>query len=195
MASKRTYTTPEVVFRPAFTLVGIATTLSLRAAREVQAIGNIAAELYMRRQEVEHRTGDTLVLFQRYPSNRRFDDLVPYTFTLGWMVEHTDSLPEGMVALTIPPGEYARFTHTGADHEIPATYSGIYGKALRGMRRWSAGYDYEVWDKFEPFRHRRSMVDIYVALQRRFPVRRSYLSDEAAIWEGYAGSASDQEPL
>ncbi len=195
MASKRTYTTPEIVFRPAFALVGISTTLSLRAAREVHAIGNISAELHLRRHEVEHRVGDTLVLFQRYPSNRRFDDLVPYTFTLGWMVERMDSLPVGMVGSTIPPGEYARFTHTGADHEIPATYSGIYGKALRGMRRWSLGYDYEVWDNFEPFGHRRSMVDIYVALQRRFPARRSFLSDEAARWEGYTDTVSDQEPL
>ncbi len=191
MKKKRTYTRPEIAVRPALVLVGMSATMSLRAAREIHAVERIAQTMYERRDEIGERASDTLILFQQYPSHRSFNDLEPYTFTLAWTVARIDVIPTGMVSLAVPGGEFARFTHTGAEYEIDATYRGIYGRTLRGLKRWPLGYDYETWDDYRPMAHRRTMIDIYVALQRRFPTRRSYLSDDAAIWDGYTSDDAE----
>lgn len=73
-------------------------------------------------------------------------------YLAGKPVTDTDNIPEGMVALELPGGLYARFTHTGPLSEIRTTMSRIYTEwAPQSGCEFDQRPDLEVYDhRFRP---------------------------------------------
>ena len=68
-------------------------------------------------------------------------------YMAGTEVTDLTPLPEGMTAMTIPPGRYAVFTHNGAVHKIGLTMSYIYGSWLpKSGEKLREAADLEMYD-------------------------------------------------
>jgi len=176
------HTRPVVVQRPAVRIVGLSITTTLQASRLRGTVTQLINTMRERRTEVAHAHGNGLLLVQIYPRHRRFDVDVPFRAIVGIQVQQIERLPPDMISHIIPGGDFAMVTHHGPHTDIGRTYHAIYRYGLRQLERWSAGFDVEVLGDQLPNADTQPPVDIYVALQRRAPTRRSFMADEDGIW-------------
>jgi AraC family transcriptional regulator len=81
-------------------------------------------------------------------------------------VKSIDKIPEGMMAMTIPAGNYAVFTHKGLIEKLSFTMKYIYGSWLpKSGKKLRDAPDLEIYDlRFKPDSEE-SELDIYIPVQ------------------------------
>jgi AraC family transcriptional regulator len=87
-------------------------------------------------------------------------------YVAGTEVKSTEEIPAGMVALTIPAGTYAVFTHKGKIQKIDMTMKYIYGSWLpKSGKKLREAPELEIYD--QRFKHDSddSELDIYIPIQ------------------------------
>lgn len=137
---------PEVYQQPAMTLVGVTTRFfsvdseKNNLARRLPPLWN---DFLSRVGEVEHpHAGVCYGVVQQ--TSARTDEL---QYHAAIEVSRAGRVPRGMVAVHVPAGRYARFTHVGRSAHVDKTVSYIYGTWLpqSGMRHTYAA-DLEFYD-------------------------------------------------
>lgn len=96
-----------------------------------------------------------------------FDGINTFSYLICVEVSNFDTIPEKMVAKTIPAHKYAVFTAKGLMAEsIQQTWKDIYGKWLltSGYQR-SSGPDFEHYDKRSEGNDENTEVDIYIPIK------------------------------
>lgn len=161
-------TTPRVVKESAFSVVGIA--VRTNNAREMTGQGMIPQQWQKFFQQgileqIPNKVDPTIfALYTNYASDRNGD----YDFVIGAKVSKVSTLPPGMVAKTVPAGNYAILTSAKgpAAKVVPEAWQKIWtmeDKAqLGGTRVYRA--DYEVYDQRSQ-NPQDSEVDIYVGIK------------------------------
>lgn len=87
-------------------------------------------------------------------------------YVAGTEVKNADEVPEGMMAMTIPAGQYAVFTHKGSIDKLGFTMKYIYGSWLpKSGHKLRDAPDMEIYDqRFKPASED-SELDVYIPIQ------------------------------
>lgn len=152
---------PKIARKAAFHVVGM-------SGRFTPATNSRIPELWTRfaprMYEIPHRSGVNTfgVCVDADPASV---DEVGFTYVAGVEVERIDAVPEGMIALTIPAGTYAVFTHSGHIARLSDTVKQIWGVWLPASPyRHVSRPDFEAYDsRWDPTTGL-GEIDIYVPI-------------------------------
>lgn len=136
------------------TIVGLAKRIEPKSAPET--IGALWEQFFaeQRMNQVPHWEGETLVAVY---SDYEGDHTQPYTLVIGCPVTQVEEVPEGMVALEIPGGNYESFTAKGSfPQSLIETWQKIWGSKLN--RAYT--YDLEIYDH----RYRQEVPEVEVLI-------------------------------
>ena len=99
-------------------------------------------------------------------SIEKFSEDTELNFVYGHVVDNFSTVPDNMIAGTIPKGKYARFTHKGSVHSVRLSYLYIFGSWLpKSNLNLSMNPDFERFDKrFLGSFNERSEFDIFIAI-------------------------------
>lgn len=87
-------------------------------------------------------------------------------YLAGAEVQSIDEVPEGMMAMTIPAGRYAVFTHKGKLEKLSFTMKYIYGSWLpKSGENLRDAPDLEIYDKRFKLDSEDSEIDIYIPVE------------------------------
>lgn len=130
---------PLIVPMPELTVVGLQRSFIHALSPDsnnLRVIGPLWGEFLERAGGIPARVGQAMygVLFARPPAERSHPDELEYI--AGVAVSSTASIPDGMVARTIPAGTFAVFLHRGPIRKIAETCHYIY-------RQWLPASPYE----------------------------------------------------
>lgn len=120
---------PQIVDKPAITIVGLETTFRHGLSPETnapQVLGAIWEAIGPRAAEIPHRVGKAMygLIWSRPEAERSHPHELQYI--AGAAVSQVDHLPAGMSSRTVPAGTFAVFLHRGPIHKISATCNEIY---------------------------------------------------------------------
>lgn len=87
-------------------------------------------------------------------------------YVAGAEVKNTNEVPDGMMTMTIPAGQYAVFTHKGSIEKLRFTMKYIYGSWLpKSGQKLRDAPDLEIYDqRFKPDSED-SEIDVYIPIQ------------------------------
>jgi len=150
---------------PLFEIVGLRVEANLD---ELEAgLGKQTYEsLIAKKDEIERKKNENVILVQVYPMKPGFDPRVDrFVQYFGYEVSGSDAPPTGMVRHEVPEGKYAKYTHRGPESELGRSYDYVYGVWMRETGHVPRGFDFEVWDlRYKP-ESPENEIDMYVALK------------------------------
>lgn len=150
-----------IIQKPAMTILGIACRTSNAPDQGTQDIPKLWGKFYGEdiMNQIPHKiSNDVIALYCDYEG----DHTQPYTLIIGCEVSAIDHTPSGMVAKTIPSGNYAVFKAMG---EHPQSLIETWGHIwqLTHLQRTYTG-DYELYgDRF--FLNSPKEVDVCIAIE------------------------------
>ena len=117
---------PRIAHRTAFNVVGMAERFTPATSSRIPELWT---RFVARIDEVPHRRGvETYgVCVDADPAS---GEEAGFTYVAGVEVERIESVPDGMIALTVPAGRYAVFTHEGHISRLKDTVKQIWGRWL-----------------------------------------------------------------
>jgi len=131
----------------------------------LKVIPALWAKYVPRSQEIKSRisSADLGVCFDPGKEKSHPDECF---YLAGTEVKSADEIPEGMMAMTIPAGQYAVFTHKGSIEKLNFTMKYIYGSWLpKSGQKLRDAPDLEIYDqRFRPDSED-SELDIYIPIQ------------------------------
>lgn len=150
-----------------FTVIGVS--VRTNNAKEQSADGQIGKTWQRLSQEkflakIPHKADESIIaVYTDYAGDKNGD----YTFILGAKVTSEKEVPEGMVAVKIPSGRYAKYTsEKGPAYKVvPDTWKRIWdapSSTPAGNRAYKT--DFEVYDQ-RAIDAEKSQVDVYVGIK------------------------------
>jgi AraC family transcriptional regulator len=132
----------RVVHKPAFHVIGMAGRFTPTSSKIPELWGRFVPRM----GEVAHRRGGhTLGLCMDADADNVTE--VGFTYLAGVEVEHLGSIPEGMIALTVPAHTYAVLMHRGHVSRLPDTVKHVWGRWLPASQyRHVPAPDFELYD-------------------------------------------------
>ncbi len=96
-----------------------------------------------------------------------FTETTEFTEIAGLEVTSVDSIPEGMLDVTIPAGKYAVFIHKGSPQNLRQTYEYIWGTWLPNSEyEADMKYDFELYgERFKGMDNPESEIDIHIPVK------------------------------
>jgi predicted transcriptional regulator YdeE len=169
--------THEVVQKPAILVIGIDCRTSNSPEAGPQDIPKLWGRFYSEDiiSRIPNKTSNEVIaLYCDYEG----DYTQPYSVVIGCPVSSIDTIPEGMVAKTIPASSYAIFRATG---EHPKALIETWGKIWQesNLERTYTG-DYEAYNEKFFFKSPQE-IDVYVAVQKNANFANANESKFAAI--------------
>ncbi len=151
---------PKVVRKASLQVVGMAGTFTPSTNGGIPALW---ARFAPRMASVPNRIG-VHSFGVCVPANTVGGDM-SFTYIAAVEVDRSDAVPDGMIALTVPAGRYAVFTHAGPITRIADTVKQVWGVWLPASRhRRLPSPDFELYDdRFDPATGE-GEVDIYVPI-------------------------------
>ena len=149
-----------------FTAVGIARYYTLS---ETDQIGDLWDEFIPRRNDPSDRTGSHTLGICDLPADVPDEKEFRYIACVE-VSAFSDDIPQGMVKTTIPPHDYAVFTHKGSIENIGETYDYIHSEWLPQSEFDSPQGEFEYYDdrfNCEDPTDEDSEFDIYVAVIKK----------------------------
>jgi predicted transcriptional regulator YdeE len=159
--------TPRIVQQKGFTVVGIAMRTSNAAQITPESpIGKQWERLFKEGvlAAIPNKLDGTIVaLYTEYASDKDGE----YSYVLGARVRKVESIPEGMVAKSVPAGRYAVFTSPSGPVQkvVVETWQRVWAtpkSALGGDRAYKA--DFEVYDQ-RAQNPADAVVDVYIGIR------------------------------
>lgn len=153
----------RVVQKPSINLVGIECRTSNAAEDGPQDIPRLWEQFYS--EDIIHKipnkaSHEVIALYCDYEG----DYTQPYTLVIGCPVTSLDSIPEGMVAKTIPAGSYAVFRAVG---EYPSSLIETWGNIWDTELKRTYTGDYEFYgEKFSSGSPQE--VEVFIAIEANF---------------------------
>jgi AraC family transcriptional regulator len=135
---------PRIARRAAFNVIGLAGRFTPPTASRIPELWT---RFVARIDQIPHRQGAGTygVCSEADPAT---GDEGGFTYVAAVEVERIDAVPEGMIALTVPGGRYAVFTHAGHISRLHDTVQRIWGSWLPASRyRHVPRPDFEVYDE------------------------------------------------
>jgi predicted transcriptional regulator YdeE len=166
-SKKETDMTPRIVQQKGFTVVGIAMRTSNAAQITPESpIGKQWERLFKEGvlAAIPNKLDGTIVaLYTEYASDKDGE----YSYVLGARVRKVESIPEGMVAKSVPAGRYAVFTSPSGPVQkvVVETWQRVWAtpkSALGGDRAYKA--DFEVYDQ-RAQNPADAVVDVYIGIR------------------------------
>ncbi|WP_260986503.1 GyrI-like domain-containing protein [Paenibacillus xylanexedens] len=155
----------KVITLPAFHIVGY----SIEATVEEFESGlgkSHYHKLVERKDEIQYRKNDNVMLMQMYPINEDFNAKTDkFTHLLGYEVTSLENVPSEMISHEVPESQYVTYTHRGVESEIGDTYDYVYRQWVCENGHEPKDYDFEIWDERYQPESPNNEIDIYVALQ------------------------------
>ncbi|MFJ2042529.1 GyrI-like domain-containing protein [Paenibacillus taichungensis] len=151
----------EVVTLPAFQVVGYKIEATVAAFES--GLGKIHHEqLLKRKEEIQHRKNDNVILMQIYPMDANFNPKEDvFTHLIGYEVAVDSFVPLDMILHSVKESQYVTCTHKGLESELDPTYDYLYGQWIGEKGYELKDYDFEIWDERYQFEKE---MDVLVAL-------------------------------
>lgn len=151
----------RIVRKQAFLVVGLAGRFTPASPRIPELWGRFAPRM----NEVPRRRGaHTLGLCIDVEADTVAE--VGFTYVAGVEVERVDTVPEGMIAFTVPANTYAVLTHRGHLSRLPDMVKHVWGRWLPASRyRHVPAPDFELYDPERwDARTGEGEVDLYIPI-------------------------------
>lgn len=148
-----------IIQKPPVTVVGIECRTSNAPDAGPQDIPRLWGEFHsheIANQIPNKASNDVIALYCDYEG----DYTQPYTLVIGCPVKNVDSIPEGMVAKTVPGGAYALFRSVG---EYPATLIETWGEIWQTELKRTYSGDFEFYG--EKFLSTPKEVEVLIAIE------------------------------
>lgn len=152
---------PRIAHRPAFDVIGMAERFTPATSSRIPELWS---RFVARIDEIPHRGGTETygVCVDAGPAT---GDEPGFTYVAGVEVEHIDAIPDGMMALTVPAGRYAVFTHDGHISRLEDTVKQIWGRWLPASpHRHEPRPDFEQYDERWDPRTGLGEIDVWVPI-------------------------------
>ncbi|MDR9745272.1 AraC family transcriptional regulator [Paenibacillus taichungensis] len=155
----------KVVTLPAFQVVGYKIEATVEAFEA--GLGKIHHEqLHKRKEEIQLRKNDNVILMQIYPMDADFNPKEDvFTHLIGYEVLADSAAPPDMILHAVKESQYVTCTHKGFESELDATYDYLYGQWISETGYELKDYDFEIWDERYQPDHPNNEIDLFVALQ------------------------------
>lgn len=152
---------PKIVYKDSFTAVGMECITTQDDNNINFTIPKLWSSFNPRAGEIKDRRGGALGLC----ISEGFDDC-HFSYMACCEVNRVESIPEGMIARTVPACKYLVFTHKGSVDKLGETYDFIYGRYLpNSSYEVQAMIDFELYDeRFKPDSPD-SEMDIYIPIK------------------------------
>ncbi|SFD98217.1 Predicted transcriptional regulator YdeE, contains AraC-type DNA-binding domain [Paenibacillus catalpae] len=137
-------------------LVGYSITESLNHVLETRIVGILRENLAERKNDIKHRKAAGIHLIQIYPCDGQWTFDVPYQHVVAFEVSAYEDIPADMMTYTLPPGQFIKIVHRGAESEIGNTYE--YINQTFGERP----LDIEYWSDIHSLDQSDSQIDILI---------------------------------
>ncbi len=152
---------PSIVRKAAFTVVG----MEYHGRNENNEIPALWESFLPRMDEIQHQVS-TEGSFGLCIGDPDYKQTGVFRYVAGQAVTEGATVPDGMVAVTVPEATYAVFTHRGTLETLGQTYDYIYGTWLPTSGRELADTpDFEFYDNRFDATSPSSEMDIYVPLK------------------------------
>jgi len=153
---------PKIVLKDAFTVVGLEVITTQEDNNTNFSIPKLWSRFIPRAQEIKSRAAAASL---GLCISEGFDDC-KFAYLACVEVSNADSIPEGMVARSVPASKYLVFTHKGSVDELGKTYDFIYGTYIPNSTYEIASMvDFELYDeRFNP-NSPDSELDIYIPIK------------------------------
>jgi len=157
----------KIIEQPSFTIIGIAgrTNNQNGAASDglIKQMWNRVMQEQLTNTIPNRADGSIIAAYTDYESDKDGE----YTFIIGAKVTSADSIPEGMIAMTVPATSYSVVpSEVGPPWEtIPAVWQRIWSmppSELGGERAY--GFDYELYDE-RSYNPETAQVDVYLSVK------------------------------
>jgi AraC family transcriptional regulator len=155
---------PKVITLPLFHVVGYRIEANLKEL-ESDLGRNTYQSLIVRKDEIQNKKNENVILMQIYPMKPNFNPQVDrFTQILCYEISEPGHIPSEMISHSIHESKYVTYTHKGLESGLSRTYDYVYGQWIRETGNKPKGYDFEVWDeRYKPESHDNE-IDLYVAL-------------------------------
>lgn len=153
-----------MVQKPSINVIGIECRTSNAPEAGPQDIPRLWGQFYSEGSihKIPNKASEVIIaLYCDYES----DHTGPYSLVIGCPVTSLDTIPEGMVAKTIPAGSYALFRAIG---EYPASLIATWGTVWQTKLKRTYTGDYEFYgEKFSSGSPQE--VEVYIAIEKEIP--------------------------
>lgn len=152
---------PKIIFKDTFTVVGMEIITTQEDNNTNFTIPKLWSRFNPRANEINNRHAGGLGLCV----SEGFENC-DFSYMACCEVSAVDSIPEGMIARTIPACKYLVFTHKGSVDNLGETYDFIYGKYIPNANyEIQTKVDFELYDeRFNPDSPD-SEMDIYIPIK------------------------------
>ncbi|HEY2494049.1 MAG TPA: effector binding domain-containing protein [Paenibacillus sp.] len=127
---------------------------------------NIYHSLIERKDEIQNRKNENVILMQIYPIRSDFNPQVDnFTNILCYEVSKQGDVPVNMISHAVTESKYVTYTHKGLESELSRSYDYVYGQWFRETGNEPKDYDFEIWDERYKPESPDNEIDLFVALK------------------------------
>ncbi len=155
----------KVITLPLFHVVGYKIEANIKEFES--GLGkNIYHSLIERKDEIQNKKNENVILMQIYPMKSDFNPQVDrFTQILCYEVSKQGDVPLNMISHAVTESKYVTYTHKGLESELSRTYDYVYGQWIRETGNEPKDYDFEIWDERYKPESRDNEIDLFVALK------------------------------
>jgi predicted transcriptional regulator YdeE len=155
----------KVITLPLFHVVGYRIEANIKEFES--GLGkNTYHSLIERKDEIQNRKNENVILMQIYPMRSDFNPQVDnFTNILCYEVSKQGDVPLNMIRHAVTESKYVTYTHMGLESELSGSYDYVYGQWIRETGNEPKDYDFEIWDERYKPKSRDNEIDLFVALK------------------------------
>ncbi|MEK4238182.1 MULTISPECIES: GyrI-like domain-containing protein [Paenibacillus] len=127
---------------------------------------NIYDSLFERKDEIQDKKNENVILIQIYPMEPDFNPQVDrFTHILCYEVSKQGDVPLDMIGHAVGESKYVTYTHQGLESDLSRSYDYVYGQWIRETGNEPKDYDFEIWDERYKPESLENEIDLFVALK------------------------------
>ncbi|WP_054023187.1 GyrI-like domain-containing protein [Bacillus sp. FJAT-28004] len=155
----------KVITLPQFHVVGYSIEANVKEFES--GLGkDIYRSLVERKEEIQNRKNENVILIQVYPMKMDFDPLVDkFTNIIGYEVSKQGDASLNMINHTVTESKYVTYKHKGLESELSHSYGYVYGDWMSKTGNEPKNYDFEIWDERYQPESPDNEIDLYIALK------------------------------
>ncbi|WP_141504302.1 GyrI-like domain-containing protein [Paenibacillus luteus] len=155
----------NIITLPMFHIVGYK--LEATIAEFEAGVGKQSYRTLMKRkEEIQYRKSERVILMQIYPMNADFNPQVDkFINIIGYEADTLSTVPSDMISHTVPENKYAAYTHQGPESELTSSYNYLYSQWMSETGNAPKDYDFEIWDERYKPESFTNEIDLFIAIQ------------------------------
>ncbi|BBH24439.1 hypothetical protein Back11_57840 [Paenibacillus baekrokdamisoli] len=155
----------KVITLPLFHVVGYKIEANIKEFES--GLGkNVYHSLFERKDEIQNKKNENVILMQIYPMKSDFNPQVDrFIQILCYEVSKQGDVPLNMISHAVTESKYVTYTHKGLESELSRTYDYVYDQLIRETGNEPKDYDFEIWDERYKPESPDNEIDLFVALK------------------------------